>query len=196
MASAGGGGGLVFLDACCLINLFATGRAEEILRTLPYDFAVARYVAEEEILEIEPAGRGTPGEGPRARESLRPSIQSLTSIGILQEIDVESSTEIEALIHFASRLDDGEAHTLALALTRDARLATDDKKALRVFQQHSPSPCLRTTDLLFQWAGLQEIQAPDLAQIIRSITRRACFLPPKSDSYFERWMELLQKTRR
>ena len=40
----------VFLDACCLINLFASGRAEEILAGLPHRFAVARYVVEDDTL--------------------------------------------------------------------------------------------------------------------------------------------------
>src|SRR4051812_35969525 len=40
---------LVLLDACCLINLFATGLIERILGALPYTFAVADIVARESL---------------------------------------------------------------------------------------------------------------------------------------------------
>ena len=196
---SGKGGELVLLDACCLINLFATDRVKEILEALPYEFAVARYVAHEEVLEIDAVPDGGMGVG-TDRETLRPRIAALIESGNLTKLEISSSDEQGKLLRFAAELDDGEAETLALALKRGGRVATDDKKALRVAEeawaQESNSagrsaPCLRTSELLFEWANLRGIEDAELARILRHVARRASFLPPRSDPHFDRWMELL-----
>ena len=103
------------------------------------------------------------------------------------------------LLRFAAELDDGEAHTCALALVRGASVATDDRKAIRVLRSvwkshgQQKEPVLRTSELLFSWARKEGIGAPDLARIVRAIARRASFFPPKDDPYFKRWMELLER---
>lgn len=192
---SGNSGELVLLDACCLINLFATGRVREILSSLPYSFAAARHVVEEEVLEIE----AVPGVGTGTdRETLRPRIAALIETGILAKLEISSSEEQMELVRFATELDDGEAETLALALTRGGRVATDDKKAIRVAEEAWASnpagrgaPCLRTSELLFEWADLRGIEDAELARILRDVARRASFLPPKSDPHFNRWLALL-----
>jgi predicted nucleic acid-binding protein len=188
-----GGEGLVLLDACCLINLFATGRAEEILESLPYGFAVARYVAEDEVVEV-----GAEGE---ERVSLHPLMRALIDKKILKQLAVSSSEESRHLVRFAVDLDDGEAHTCALAFIRNARVATDDKKAIRVlsktWRERDPSsdhrdPFIRTSKLLFEWADAEGIEEAELAQIVRAVGRKASFIPPRNDPHFDRWMKLLR----
>lgn len=188
-----GGKALVLVDACCLINLFATGRAEEILDDLPYRFAVARYVSEKEVLEL--------GAQDEERISLHPLIRALVDKGILEQLDISSSEESGYLIRFAVDLDDGEAHTCALALVRNARVATDDKKAIRVlgeaWRERVASSglrdlCVRTSELLFEWADSEGIEEAELVQIVHAIGRRASFIPPRGDIYFERWMRLFK----
>lgn len=186
MSSTESGGGLVLLDACCLLNLFATGCVEQILETLPYRFAVARYVAEEEVLEIDSL------EGETVRVPLQPQIDRLVETGQLELLEVSTLEEKREIVRFAMELDDGEAHTLALAVTREAQVATDDKKAIRVFHDAGPARCLRTSDLLFEWAESENTGGPELQRIVRAIARRASFIPPKSDPHFARWMALLQ----
>lgn len=193
-------GGLVLLDACCLINLFASGAAEEILRTLPFHWAVARYVLEEEILEIEAEDEAA-DEPPTAgigRLPLRPMLVSLVERGIVEKLDIGSQEEEAELVRFAAELDDGEAHTCALAFTRQGCVATDDKKAIRVLRAawtdrgHDGDPVLRTSELLFSWADARRVARTDLVRIVRAIARRASYFPPKSDPNFERWIELLK----
>lgn len=179
------GGRLVLLDACCLLNLFATGHVEQILETSRHRFAVARYVAQEEILEIDSP------QGERGRTPLRPRIDELIGKRHLELLEVASPREQRELVRFALELDDGEAHTLALAVTREARVATDDKKAIRIYCEASPVGCLRTSDLLFEWAEAQEIPEPELQRIVRAVAFRASFFPPKTDPHFSRWMALL-----
>jgi len=129
-----GGGDLVLLDACCLINLFATGRTEEILQALSYRFAVARYVVEEEVLEIDAEEADPTAASGEGRVSLHPLLAELVEKGILEQLDVDSEEEQGELLRFAAELDDGEAHTSALALVRGASVATDDRKAIRVLR--------------------------------------------------------------
>lgn len=192
-----GRGDLVFLDACCLINLFATGRAEEILKALPYRFAVAGYVVEEEVLEID-AEEGTEVSASESgRVPLHPLLADLVGKGVLEKLDITSKQEEAELVRFAAELDDGEAHTCALATVRAARVATDDKKAIRVLrsawegQAQEEEPVLRTSELLFSWARGHGLGEPELGRIIRAIARRASFFPPKNDPHFKRWMALL-----
>lgn len=193
--------GLVLLDACCLINLFATGRAPEILEALPYGFAVARYVATEEVLEIG-TDRRAEEDAERNRESVNPLIAELIEMGALAELDVSSADEERELVRFAARLDDGEAHTLALAVTRGARVATDDKKAIRVFQEavragsapvKPEDVCLRTSELVFGWADVKGVAEAELARTVRAVAYRASFFPPRVDPHFDRWMDLLRR---
>ncbi len=194
---AGRTGELVLLDACCLINLFGAGRAEEILAALPFRFAVARYVVEEEILEIETApGAETPPEA-ESRRSLRPLLADLIAKGVLERLDVAAPEEEAELVRFAAELDDGEAHTCALAIVRGARVATDDRKAIRVLRQawrqrgETTDPVLRTSDLLLSWARAKDIADRDLSRIVHSIATRARFIPPKDDPHRRRWRDLL-----
>ena len=192
-------GGPVFLDACCLVNLFATGRAEEILEALPHQFAVARYVVEEEILEIGVEEGNEVAASEEGRVSLHPLLAELVGKGILEKLDVDSPEEEAALVRFAAELDDGEAHTCALAIVRGARVATDDRKAIRVFRSawrsegRQGEPVLRTSELLFSWARGHGLGEPEIGRIVRAIARRASFLPPRNDPLFERWMALLAR---
>jgi predicted nucleic acid-binding protein len=190
---------LVFLDACCLINLFASGRAEDILRALPYRFVVARYVAEEEVLEV--GSNAAEEDDHEGRVALRPLISDLIEKEVVTALAVSSGDEQSELVRFAVDLDDGEAHTCALAITRGAQVATDDKKAIRVFQEALEETAagatarrsvVRTSELLFDWADRHQVPEPDLVKIVRAVARRATFLPPKSDPHFERWMKLLE----
>lgn len=195
-----GGQEMVVLDACCIINLFATGRAEEILQALPYRFAVARYVAGEEVLEIAAEGQAGAGEETEERVALRPRIETLVETKVLERLDVSSSEEQGRLVRFAVDLDDGEAHTCALALGHAARVATDDKKAIRVFGEAwrererssgDTAPCIRTSELLLEWADTQGIDQTELTRIVRAVARRASFIPPRADPRVGRWMKLL-----
>lgn len=179
---------LVLLDACVLINLLATGRAEEILNSLPYRFALARYVAEEEVFSDNAQDRTTP----------HPLITSLIGSGTLTQLDIATDAEQRALVHFAIHLDDGEAHTCALATVRSVRVATDDRKAIRVLREVWPEegdPCIRTAEILFDWAELEQIEASDLAIILDAVTHGASFFPPRDDPHHRRWMQLVREIR-
>lgn len=181
---------LVLLDACVLINLHATGRIEEMLAALPYRFAVARYVLEEETLSVL---SGQDAQGRAVPEPIR--LGSLVEAGLLEVLQVTSPAEQRALVRFAIDLDDGEAHTCALAVVRGGRVATDDRKARRVLasSQTADPPPLRTSDLLVAWSRAEEVSEDDLRQALLAVTRSARFLPPRDDPHAEWWRRRLEE---
>jgi len=132
------------------------------------------------------------------RVSLHPLLAELVRKGTLEKLDVVTPEEAAELVRFAAELDDGEAHTCALANVRGARVATDDRKAIRVprsawrSEGRQGEPVLRTSELLFSWARGHGLGEPEIGRIVRAITRRASFFPPKNDPHFERWMALLR----
>lgn len=202
MTSHGEAGGWVFLDACCLINLFASGRAEEILTSLPHRFAVARYVVETEVLEIDAGEQSEPpssDEPGGRRVSIHPRLAALIDGGTLEQLEPVSESALRHLVRFASRLDDGEAHTCALALVHGGRVATDDRKAIRVVTEawrdlgESTEPVLRTSELLFAWADERELAESEVRRMVKAVAQRASFFPPREDPHHARWMRLLRQ---
>lgn len=172
-------GPLLLLDACCLINLFATGRMEEILASLPYRFATSRWVASKEVLSV---GQSVvPGVPPE-----REIIPTTRLEELLTLFDLTTEEEMNDFIRFVVELDDGEAGVCTLAISRGGMVATDDRKALRVLAERAPQvPTLQTPELLYDWAQRTEAEAADVSEVLRNIRYRARFWPrrgaPRSD---------------
>jgi hypothetical protein len=174
---------LHLLDACCIINLLATGRMEEILEILPFRFATSRLVATREVLAIaRDADEGVPVE----REVISPRV--LGNAKNLSLLDLSTEQELTDFVRFAAHLDDGEASVCALALSQGGGVATDDLKALRVLSREAPGVfTAQTPELLHDWAHLSNASAPVIARVLRSIERRARFRPRRNAPRFEWW---------
>jgi hypothetical protein len=176
-------GELLLLDACCLINLLATGRMEEILEALPFRFATSRLVATQEVLAI---ARETDEGMPLEREVIPPD--ALENARNLSLLDLSTDQELAEFVRFAAHLDDGEASVCALALSRGGGVATDDLKALRVLRREAPDVLtLQTPELLHDWAHLSGASASAITRVLRSIERRARFRPRRGAPRFEWW---------
>jgi predicted nucleic acid-binding protein len=174
---------LLLLDACCLINLLATGRLEEILGTLPYRMATSRLVATEEVLSI---GINDDLEAPLEREIV--SMARLESSGSLSILELTTEAEKAGFVHFAAGLDDGEASICALAVCRKAIVATDDRKALRLLSREVPAiPVLQTSELLYQWAYLTGASPNLILSVLRAVRTRARFYPRRDAPRCEWW---------
>jgi hypothetical protein len=174
---------LVLLDACCLINLFATEHIDEILTILPYRFATSRWVAENEVLAIaRPAETGALLE----RDLIPPDrLRNLESLSIL---DLVTGGEVSDFVRFAADLDDGEASVCALAISHQGRVATDDRKALRLLNRSFPSiSTIQTPEILFEWARLSQAAGKDIGGVLRRIRDRARFYPRRDAPGFEWW---------
>ena len=174
---------LLLLDACCLINLFATERIEEILAALPYRFATSRFVATKEVLSI---ARSTEAESPLEREIIEPHrLEDLENLSLL---DLTSQEEMADFVRFAADLDDGEASVCALAISRKGRVATDDRKTLRLLRRMVPEVAtIQTSALLYEWARLCKIPKDTTGDVLRLVRQRARFYPPREAPYFEWW---------
>lgn len=182
---------LVLLDACCLINLFATGRCELILERLPYRFATSRFVAAREVLTL---ARGDEGDGPLVREAISPS--RLESMEDLELLDLTTDEEVAGFVGFAAELDDGEASICALGVPRGATVATDDRKALRVLGRRAPDvPRLQTPEILYAWAQLSLATEREVAEALLAVRWRRRFHPHRDAPHFDWWERLARKHR-
>jgi hypothetical protein len=76
----------VLLDACTLLNLYATGCLEEILTGLDYRFGVVAYVIKSETLFIE-----RPDHNPPDREQV--DVDGLVERGLIVIVEIADESE-------------------------------------------------------------------------------------------------------
>ncbi len=180
---------LLLLDACCIINLFATGRIEEILALLPYRFATSRLVATQEVLSI--ARIDASPDGALEREILPPA--RLENLGDLALLEIQTAEEKADFIRFAEEIDDGEASVCALALSHRGSVATDDRRALRMLDRIAPRvPTVQTPEVLYEWARLACPAEPTLKNMLLAVRVRARFFPRRDAPRFEWWNRYVQ----
>jgi hypothetical protein len=175
--------GLLLLDACCLLNLFATRYLEHILRTLQRQYAIAAAVK----TEAKWVYRG--GHGDDALEHDSVPIEHLVEAGPLDVLVPETEAENEDYIAFAAvGLGDGEAMTAALAVHRGGSVATDDRVARREIRARAPSVSLSSTaELLHEWSSAACIEPGLLAQVLGDVRTRAQFFPSATDPLRPWW---------
>lgn len=175
---------LLLLDACCAINLLATGRMESVLRALPYRFAVAEHVLDTEVLHLGERDDET-GENRMRSVTLKPLVEQK----LLEVLRPTPGGEVETFVSLALELDDGEAVTAALSIHRGGQLATDDRKAIRVLGNVVPSlEVRRTSQLLRAWAEQGRVSGELLRQVLVDVEQKASFVPPRDDPEAEWWV--------
>lgn len=173
----------ILLDACCLLNLYATGRIDAILRALPDRFAIADRVAAEALY----IRRGGGGDDADERDPV--DLGPLIAQGLIEVQQLESEEEAASFVGFAAQLDDGEAMTCAVALHRGGVVGTDDRKARRICGAQSPPLKIRTTPAMLKaWAESERIAGADLRQVLVDIRERARFAPGKQEP-LQAWWE-------
>jgi hypothetical protein len=183
-------GCLVLLDACCIINLFATGRVEEILQSLPYDFATSHGIVATEVISV---ARASSPNAPMERELIPPS--RLESLDALRILDLSGDEELAVFLQFAAQLDDGEASICALALSRGGALATDDRKTLRLLERQYPHlGVVQTPELLYEWVQLSKMPDDEAGRLLRAVQQRGRFYPRRDAPRFD-WWESLSRER-
>lgn len=188
MGGGVGAPGLILLDACCVLNLYATGQMAAILRALPWRFAVADRVATEALY----IRRGGAGEDADERDPV--DLGPLIARGLLEVLRLETEEEAATFVGFAAQLDDGEALTCALALHRGGMVGTDDRKAWRVCGgQAPPLEVYSTAALIEAWAEGQRIASGVLARVLTDIRERARFIPGRRDPLLSWWKASLDR---
>lgn len=169
------------LDACVLINLLASGEIEGILRVAARDSLVCSAV-ERESIYLRTEDPHTPLE----LIELKPLISS----GLLTVCRIEGDREAQLYVDYASALDDGEAMSLSIALSRDLILATDERKARRLFSEAAGDQrrLTSTSALIRHWAETERIPADRVKTALTRIEERARYQPPTTDENYKWWV--------
>jgi predicted nucleic acid-binding protein len=161
----------IILDACCAINLYMSGHMEEILQAIPGCIALAIFVLDEEILRV----------------NLRPLVEQ----GLIHVVSLESEAEESAFVNFAAELDDGEAVTGAIAMHRNWGIATDDRKARRIFARTNPRvQLLSTPELIKHWADTYNPPIAIVHEVLQNIETQARYKPPVAHALHAWWQSI------
>lgn len=176
----------IILDACCIINLFASQQMRDILGAIPNNISVAAYVRDYEALRIY--------SGPikNVQESSEIiNLQPLIDDGLLLVVDIETETEANIYVNLATRLDDGEAITGAIALSRNWAIATDDSATEKLFRKESPDIILTSTlDLVKNWVDTNKPDEGTVQEALINIRVRGRYEPSQNHPLSEWWQKL------
>jgi hypothetical protein len=173
------------LDACVLINLLASDEIEGILRVAgQYSFICSAVEGESIYLRTDDP------KVPLEPIDLHPLIES----GLLTVCYIAGDQEAELYVDYASALDDGEAMSLALALSRGFLLVTDERKARRLFLEAAgdTNRLTSTSDLLRGWAGDARIEDARLKTALLQIETRARYQPPPTNANYQWWLDAIR----
>jgi predicted nucleic acid-binding protein len=170
------------LDACVLINLLAGGEIEGVLGAAARQSLICSAVREETVY----LRTGDP-RAPLELIKLDPLLES----GLLGVCRVEGDVEAQLYVDYAGSLDDGEAMSLAIALSRGFTLATDERKARRLFLEAAGDArrLTSTPELVRHWAESARVPAPVLRDALLRIEARARYQPPASDPNHGWWVD-------
>ena len=175
------------LDASCLLNLYATGRLREIALAVGGRIEVADYVMEREAIYTWQ----TDSTGAR-EEAVPVDLAPLVTEGILQVVRLEHPDDQATFVVLAALVDDGEAATGALALRRGCSVATDDRKARRVFGEFMPDvPLVSTLELMKLWADSSQVPRDDLRVAMDAMRNSASYVPSNRAPLFEWWASVM-----
>ncbi len=173
----------VILDACGILNLYASGQFESILTSIPNEWYVPLAVERESQHYRQP--------DPTDHEKLiKVPIDLLPTIngGLLSRCNCEGDEETDLYIQLAARIgDDGESMGLAIAKCRGWSVLTDDKKARRIAQELGVV-VINTTTIIRQWAESTQLGVADLAVALAAINRYANYKPGRGTENFDWWV--------
>ena len=160
------------LDACCLLNLVAAGKIlHENSSKIGFSFFVPRVVAMESIYILQPDDDQT---GQLVRKEV--DMNNYVDRKLVSYCDIEGSYEAELYVQFAVQIDDGEAACLTIAKSRSWTLATDDRVARRIANEHSVK-VLGTPEIVRTWAERHSVSDSEIAIAIGNIQRFAKYAP-------------------
>ena len=170
------------VDACCLINVYASGNPLGILRALAGGVFVPDLVKRESLFM-----RREDDQDRSVLVSQAIDLSAAIAAGVLRACAAETEQEADEFVRLASILDDGEAVCLALAKCRSWIVATDDRKALRVARAEGVAT-ITTPEIVKRWADAGSTESPGITDVVRKIERYARFIPHKN-AVLCRWWE-------
>ena len=171
------------IDACCFINIYATGDLRGFLRESAWDWHIPS-AALVESLYI----RVTRDQDDEKREPIEP--QPYINESLITLVEVGGADEAELYVRLAGDLDDGEAMALAIAKLRGWTLATDDRKAKR-FAGNLRVPVVTTPELMQRWAKASKIRPAKLKTLLSNIQNNARFAPAEDAPGYDWWTDAI-----
>jgi hypothetical protein len=177
------------IDACCLIDVLASGDAEAMLRAGGFTWHMPSAVQAEVRFrrEHDPAQVGKIVTVPV-------DLSGLIASGLLSSCDPQNQQELDQFTHYAALFhSDGEAMCLAIAEQRQWIVATDDRKAIRVAQQ-AGLMVVSSPELVKKWATATRTDQAALNKVLQDIQVLARFKPYRSLPHYKWWVNELAKS--
>jgi len=176
------------IDACCLIDLLATGHVEAILRAAGFDWYLPSAV-QGEVQHVRQHDPAQPGWFLKIAVDLSPLIAS----GVLKSCGPADQSEQGRFVHYAAQFrSDGEAMCIALAEQRKWLLATDDRKAIRVAQQAGLT-VVSCPAVVRRWADTMKPDQAMVCKVLQDIQVLAQFKPNPAMPEYQWWVDELAK---
>ncbi|NUN66453.1 hypothetical protein HCU40_17245 [Pseudanabaena biceps] len=177
----------LILDACCVLNLCASGNFLSILKTIPAQVVVTEVVKQQELKTLQ----SLTFEDNDGAIQLERSIQQ----GLLLVVDFESESEEETFINYVFEMgDDGESATFAIASHRRWAVATDDKKAISFFKKEEPDlQIFSSLEIIKHWSEVTNSSSQELKNTLNAIRVKARYLPSKTHPLFSWWQLVINR---
>jgi len=176
------------IDACCLIDLFASGQAEAILRATGHTWHLPTSV-QAEVQYVRQHDSDNPGSYRNVTVDLTPLVKS----GVLTPCQPDDPQEQARYVHYATLFrSDVEAMCLALAECRSWIVATDDRRAINVAQQGRLT-VVSCPELVKAWADVTQPDATSLVQVLTDTQTFAQFQPNQTMKHAGWWLKKVGK---
>jgi hypothetical protein len=183
----------VAIDACCMLNLLATGRELELVRACDIALIISAQAHGEALfLHTPPDADGARSRQPASTEPLRAS-------GRLQIRSLDTEPLIAAFVACAAQLRDEDASCVALAGVLGLPLMTDDGKQRLIARAQFPRAQFPRIALVSTLAVLDEavralaLPTHELLGLIADLRWRGNFAPPRKDPLSPWYAELLRR---
>ena len=177
------------IDACCLIDLLASGEMEAILRARGFTWHLPSAVQG----EVQYRRQHDPAQ-PGKTVMVPVDLSGLISSGVLTVCDPQNQQELNQFTRYAAIFrSDGEAMCLALALERKWVVATDDRKAIRVAQKAGLT-VVSCPELVKTWADSTKPNQTTLNNVLQDIQVLAQFKPNRTMPEYQWWVDELARS--
>ncbi|MFY7807268.1 MAG: hypothetical protein ACOVQ7_27985 [Limnoraphis robusta] len=170
----------IILDACCILNFYVSGHFLEILRAINAQFYVTLVVKDQELGMLEKLENEETPE--------RNLLEMAIAEELIQVIDFESEEEAELFVNYAFQIDDGEAASFVIAVSRGWAIATDDRRAISLIKSEVPFlQILSTLDLIKYWSEAANLNSLKLREALEAIQVKGRYRPRKSHLLYSWW---------
>ena len=178
------------IDACCLIDLLASGETEAILHSSGFTWHLPSAVQG----EIQYRRQYDPTQ-PGKTVNVAVDLSGMISAGLLTTCDPRNQQELDQFTRYAALFrSDGEAMCLAIAEQRQWVVATDDRRAIRVGKQAGLT-VVSCPELVKAWAKATGPDPAALRTALQDIEVLAQFKPISTMPEYQWWLHEFAKKR-